>query len=309
MEIATNLPLLPEEVGIVILKRTNTTNTSLHRYSVQRRLVENALNGLCYGFPTGGTSTHSTGFAKYDEPDHINRNLNGRYFLYLPNPYYNDVVINTNKLVNLPATRQQLALKVIDVDENINEDDKGPSEEQFTLIDDNKGDNDQNVTMSAVACPLPPKDTQQEPKALIDKLAGRSGAAKDVINPGGSVASVNWNYVQGDAIKELNTEGFFTMAFPTIFINGSCDCKISSLRGIEYNEFVSHIYYNVDNRVSQHRFLKFVLLNLGLRQIALSQGSFVVAQQLLDFDTMSCAEYHCTPLLNIIIDKTEGIQQ
>ena len=45
-----------------------------------------------------------------------------------------------------------------------------------SLIDDNKGDNDQNVTMSVVACPLPPKDTQQELKALIDKLAGRSGA-------------------------------------------------------------------------------------------------------------------------------------
>ena len=69
----------------------------------------------------------STAFAKYDGPDHINRNLNGRYCLYLPNPHYNDVVINTNRLVNLPSTRQQLALKVIDVDEN----DKGPYEEQF----------------------------------------------------------------------------------------------------------------------------------------------------------------------------------
>ena len=62
-EIATNLPLLPEEVGIVIHKRTNSTNTFLHQYSVQRRVVEDALNGLCYGFPTGGTSTHSAGFS------------------------------------------------------------------------------------------------------------------------------------------------------------------------------------------------------------------------------------------------------
>ena len=125
---------------------------------------------------------------------------------------------------------------------------------------------------------------------------------------------------------------------------------------------MKHIYYNIDNRVSKHPFLKFVLLNLGLRKKALAQGSFVVAQQLADahlsiadlkkhladknesvprqiiniasnlpnthpfwkerrrelesilffrlmefgdmpayFDTMSCAEYHCLPLLNLLI--------
>ena len=44
---------------------------------------------------------------------------------------------------------------------------------------------------------------------------------------------------------------------------------------------MSNTYYNIDNRISEHPSLKFVLLNLGLQRV-LSQGSFVLAQQLND---------------------------
>ena len=72
------------------------------------------------------------------------------------------------------------------------------------------------------------------------------------------------------------------MAFPTVFVNGSCDLTTPKLINIEYEEFVQHIYFTGDSRVSKHPYLKFVLLNLGLRQKALNQGSFVVSQQLND---------------------------
>ena len=39
------------------------------------------------------------------------------------------------------------------------EDDKGPAEEQFKTSDGNL--DDENFTVSGVACPLPAKDTQQ----------------------------------------------------------------------------------------------------------------------------------------------------
>ena len=208
---------------------------------------------------------------------------------------------------------------------------------------------------------------------LIDSLLRRRGASKNILNDGSRVAQLNWDYANGDAMKELWTNGFLTMTFPTIFINGSCDVTIANLRNVKYDEFVKHIiYYNIDNRVSQHSFLKFVLLNLGLRRRALSQGSFVVAQELNDahlsisdlrqqleddnntvprkiisissnlpnthpfwrerrreldsifffrlmeygdmpayFDTMSCAEYHCVPLLDILIKyfaKLNGLE-
>ena len=89
---------------------------------------------------------------------------------------------------------------------------------------------------------------------LLDNLVGRRGGGQNVLNNGGTTANVNWNRASGDPITELKTEGFFTQAFSTIFINGSCDMTIPKLKSINYDEFVTHIYQNVDNRVSQHPF-------------------------------------------------------
>ena len=47
------MPLLPTEVGIVVLRRKGSGKTS--QYTVQRHVIENALKGLCFGFPEGGT--------------------------------------------------------------------------------------------------------------------------------------------------------------------------------------------------------------------------------------------------------------
>ena len=72
------------------------------------------------------------------------------------------------------------------------------------------------------------------------------------------------------------------MAYPTVFINGTCDFTVPGLLPLTLEEFVEHIYYVTDNRVAKHPYLKFFLLNLRLRMKALNQGSYVVAQQLND---------------------------
>ena len=78
-------------------------------------------------------------------------------------------------------------------------------------------------------------------------------------------------------LSELSTDGFFTMIYPHIFVG---DITIKILREIDYLKWVEHIYYNVDNRVSSHPFLKFHLLNIGLKKRALTQGSYCVSQQI-----------------------------
>ena len=72
------------------------------------------------------------------------------------------------------------------------------------------------------------------------------------------------------------------MAYPTIFISGSCDITIPKLGNIDLQDWIEHIYYNIDNRVASHPYLKFFLLNLRLHKQALNQGSYVVNQQLND---------------------------
>ena len=68
------------------------------------------------------------------------------------------------------------------------------------------------------------------------------------------------------------------MTYPHIFVNGSCDITIKKIRSIDYLQWVEHIYFTTDNRVAAHPFLKFQLLNIGLKKRALNQGSYLVSQ-------------------------------
>ena len=221
--------------------------------------------------------------------------------------------------------------------------------------------------VSGIACPLEPCDTEQHLTALLDKVLG-PGEGSKALNSG-NVAEAHMERHTGQPLNELKTVGFFSMAFPTMFINGSCDVTIPRLHKIKFSDFVDHIYFQGDNRVSKHPTLKFVLLNMKLRLQALNQGSFVVAQQLNDahlsipdlreklsngddslprkiinisanlpntapywrdvksdidamcffrfkeygdlpsyFTTMSCAEYHWVPLMDLIVKYLAKIQ-
>ena len=83
---------------------------------MDRKRVEDALKGLCYGYPHGGLE-FPEGECKelYTHDDHIHMPLNGRYFQFIPNPYYHDVEIMQDNLELLPETRSQLPqLKVVE---------------------------------------------------------------------------------------------------------------------------------------------------------------------------------------------------
>ena len=77
------LPLLPKEVGVILVR--NNKNSS-KRYLAKRQRVQDALEGLVYGFPCGGLESvdHVADahlYEKYDGKDHVDGTLlNGRYF-------------------------------------------------------------------------------------------------------------------------------------------------------------------------------------------------------------------------------------
>jgi hypothetical protein len=240
--------------------------------------VEQALKGLCFGFPNGGLLNDVPGYKQYHGPDHLNKLLNGHYFEHLPNSFYKDVVIEENRLIAIPQVRNELpGLSVIDVPEIEPETDLGPAPEQAEL----PGINDESTTTSGIACPLDPRDTDKELKTILDKMLGKAGAGEEALRDG-RVASVDWSTTRGQLLDELRTPGYFTMSFPTVFINGTCDYTVAKLIEIDYDEWVEHIYFQGDSRVSKHPFLKFLLFNLSMRKKALSQGAFLVTQQLHD---------------------------
>ncbi|XP_057310732.1 uncharacterized protein LOC130648690 [Hydractinia symbiolongicarpus] len=279
MQIAKELPSLPSQVGIVVIKKKGTRN-SVQQYTVQRGKVENALRGLCFGYPEGGTEYPDTNSEHlYNGSDHIDKPLKGRYFQFLPNEYYKDVSIKYDRIQNLPEMRSELpGLPVVEMPHIIPEEDKGPAENQFL---ENLPQDDESITRSGLVCPLESKDADKELRTILQKLLGSEDAVNQALEHG-TIANANLEFTREQPIRELKTPGFFTMAYPTVFINGNCDLTVPRLSKINFEEYIEHIYYCSDNRVARHPYLKFFLLNMRLRMQALQQGSFLVSQQLND---------------------------
>ena len=272
MTIATKLPLLPEEVNFILLSRANS-DKKLKQYLVQRSVVQNALQGLCYGSPPGGVETPNKECSElYDGPDHIQMNLHNKYFKYIPNPFYNDVVIEPERLQSLPEKRDSLpGLKIIECSK-IYENNPEPL---------NPEDENDETSRSGIIQAVEPRDPEKSLKMMLQKILGDDASVNKAFQDS-TIAHCNVEKVKGEPIKELQTPGFFAMAYPTIFVSGSCDITIPKLVKVDLKDWIEHIYYSMDNRVSAHPYLKFFLLNLRLRRQALSQGGFVVSQQLND---------------------------
>ena len=136
--------------------------------------------------PNGGLEIQSVGTSLYTGPNCGNIKLNGRYFEHFPNCYYADVEIKQDRIDILPQESAQLpGLKVVEVEKDIDEEDKGPSPDQF-FIPFNK--EDESVTTSGLTCPIDPKDADKELNDILKKLTG----SEDILKENG-VASADWN--------------------------------------------------------------------------------------------------------------------
>ena len=159
--------------------------------------------------------------------------------------------------------------------------DKGVDDEDVDGEDNEPAGPD--LTYSGIACPRDPRDLEQEVRQALERMlgAGNAEAVRSALSSG-HVAVTEWEREEGEAVKELSTEGFFAMVAPHVFVNGSCDITIPQLVRLSLHEWIRHIYWTGDGRVPRHRNLKFILFNLMLRKRALEQGGFLVAQQLDD---------------------------
>ena len=128
--------------------------------------------------------------------------------------------------------------------------------------------------------PLHPSEND-DVEQLLRKIIGTGQDLEDILESRNAI-QMSWKRIDSDPVPELKTPGFMAMAFPSIFVSGSCDITVQRLVSVDLKEWIEHIYFNEDNRVASHPYLKFFLLNLRMRKQALSQGSFLVSQQLND---------------------------
>ena len=285
MKIVKTLPLLASQVSLLLIRKPGQKCDKI--YSVERKRVENALFTLCYGIPNFGLSTPVGKANKlYTGKDHINRRLTNRYYEFLPNEFYYDVEISNYNLNQLPRVRSELPniCEVPLTDEpNLppHDQDGGPAQDQIIPPD---SDND-TVSWSGIPEILLPKDIDLNIKDILKNFYGNDidKAIDDEI-----VAKVSMPKKNKDApVDPLSVPGFFTKAFPCIFVNGSCDPTIKdrlfrSINSKNIDLWIEHIYYNQDNRVAKHPFLKFLLTNIKNKYKAFSQSDFCVNSTLRD---------------------------
>ena len=360
-KIAATLPLLAQQLGIVLLKR-RTARGLLRAYSVRRQRVQNALLGLVYGPNADALVPDEAVYGAYRglpcwlsasahqqlhlrDPkgadlyglfsgpnraaDGLREPCAGRYYLhgYAPNRFYADVQVSWPRLSMLPDDGPMPQLPTIFVEEHDPEHDEAPPEDRGpasgqVAASDGRGDEDieagdsdhddaKNVcsqadvlnaqlggeeheeeatadesgadlpTVSGVVCASEPREVEREIFAKVCALVGGEAAARAAMLAG-QVGVAGWAPLAGERLKEMATEGFYTMMAPHIFVEGSCDITIKTCRAPKLNEWLEHIYWAGDGRVAASPLLKFGLLNLKLRMDALSQGRYLVAQQLAD---------------------------
>ena len=140
MKVYKCLPLLPEEVGVLLIKNKNNTSK---RYLAKRDRVQNALNGLIYGVPFKGVEFPGLeDFTKYTGKDHVDgTKLKGRYFKFCPNTFYFDVQISYERLQAVPLDEDFIDLPSMNIDSNQNNnelEDKGPAPDQFDVLEENE---------------------------------------------------------------------------------------------------------------------------------------------------------------------------
>ena len=188
----------------------------------------------------------------YTGADHRQMPLRDKYFQYVPNPYYHDVEIMSERFMMLSQQREEMpGLKIIERPNVYQNNSESLNPEKIPL----------DLTCSGLLRPLEPTNTEKSVKDLLIWLLGNEKVANEALQ-GKKIAQGDWDWINAEPVKELNTPGFFALAFPTIFISGSCDFTTPKVSKSDFKSWIEHIYFNKDNRVSSHPYLKRFLLNL-----------------------------------------------
>ena len=281
MKIHSKLPLLPDEVGVLILRSGNTKSKL---YLANRNNVQEALLGMVYGYPAGGLASIEDVddphlYVQYSGRDHVDGTvLNGRYFQYCPYTTYHDVEIDNQRLETISMSDSIVDLPTVATNIHSNDDppDNGTAKDQYDTLNADE----EIASYSGIVCPFEIDDADELLKKKLKEIIDDDITPTQYISAG-KVAEVPFNNSKHreKPMPEMQVEGYWTMCYPHIFVNGSCDITIKSQCNIDFEEWVQHIYHATDNRVPSDPFLKFHLMNVGLKKKALDQGSFVISQK------------------------------
>jgi len=94
---------------------------------------------------------------------------------------------------------------------------------------------------------------------------------------GSNSATLMWPTIGGAPINEFNTEGYFSMAFPTLFPTGAADFLGQRCNQVTIGNNFKHLMIYDDWRFTKHPRFRFFALNTEMRWRTLQAGHISTA--------------------------------
>ena len=93
-----------------------------------------------------------------------------------------------------------------------------------------------------------------------------------------STSTLMWPTIGGTPINEFTTEGYFSMAFPTLFPTGAADFLGQRCNQVTIGNYFKHMLMYEDGRFARHPRFRFFALNTEMRWRALQAGRIYIRQ-------------------------------
>ena len=94
----------------------------------------------------------------------------------------------------------------------------------------------------------------------------------------GSSHTLMWPTIGGTPINEFTTEGYFSMAFPTLYPTGAADFLGQRCNQVTIGNYFTHLMKYTDGRFARHPRFRFFALNTEMRWRALQAGRIYIQQ-------------------------------
>ena len=106
----------------------------------------------------------------------------------------------------------------------------------------------------------------------------------------GSSHTLMWPTIGGAPINEFTTEGYFSMAFPTLFPTGAADFLGQRCNQVTIGNYFTHLLKFEDGRFARHPRFRFFALNTEMRCVLykLEESMSNNTQVMLSSQWMSC---------------------
>ncbi|XP_057856713.2 uncharacterized protein LOC131066056 [Cryptomeria japonica] len=177
--------------------------------------------------------------------------------------YYNDVIIDDAAVDLLPETSTDISEFLHVLPNSFDLQPPSPTQEQLS--------NDDEVELQTTSSFIPKLPCSAPELDAIKKILHLHTNDQNV---------APWPEISSSPINEYNTEGLFTMAFPTLFPSGSALPLQPRTKHVHLHEYALHLIRYHDQRFGHHVRFRYYLYNLLMRHCTQQTASVFLCTNL-----------------------------